>query len=73
MRITSKLADTLTNALMCGISANGGIRVDEDGNIVVTDKELRKVAKCARKTFYEILAPWEDLMGEEWEIEVGEE
>ena len=74
MRMTNKLAKTLMHSLACvAISANGGAKTDEDGNIIVTDEDLQTVAAYARKTFYEILTPWEELMGEKWEIEEGDE
>lgn len=74
MRMTNKLANTLMDTLACvAISANGGAKVDEDGNIIVTDEDLQNVAEYVRKTFHAILAPWEDLMGEEWEIEEGDD
>lgn len=74
MKMTNKLANTLMDSLACvAISANGGARVDEDGNIIVTNEDLQKVSKYAQKTFLEILTPWEELMGEEWEIEEDED
>lgn len=74
MRMTNKLAKTLMDSLACvAISANGGVKTDEDGNIIVTDEDLQTVAEYARKTFHEILTPWEELMGEEWEIEANED
>lgn len=74
MKMTNKLANTLMDTLVCvAISANGGAKVDEDGNIIVTDEDFQQVIKYARKTFDEILTPWEKLMGEDWEIEEGDD
>ena len=74
MKMTSKLANTLMDCLACvAISANGGVEVDKNGNPITTEEQMQKVSEYAQKTFVDILAPWEELMGEDWEIEEDED
>ena len=61
MRMTNKLANQLMDDLACvAISANG---------IPETKEEFDKVTEYARNTFVNLLTEWEELKGEEWEIE----
>ena len=61
MRMTNKLANQLMDDLACVIiSANG---------IPETKEEFDKVTEYARNTFVNLLTEWEELKGEEWEIE----
>lgn len=64
MRMTNKLANRLMEDFACvAISANG---------IPKTEKEFDKVTEYARNTFTNLLTKWEELKGEEWEIEEAE-
>lgn len=70
MKMTNKLANTLMDCLACvAISANGGVEVDKNGNPITPEEQLQKVFEYAKETFFDILTPWEELMGEKWEIE----
>lgn len=61
MRMTNKLANQLMDSFACvAISANG---------IPETQEEFDKVTEYARNTFVNLLTEWEELKGEEWEIE----
>lgn len=64
MVMTEKLANQLMDSLACvAISANG---------IPKTEEQFEKVSEYARNTFMSILGAWEELKGEEWEIEEAE-
>lgn len=70
MKMTFKCADKLITALACvAISANGGCPVDENGEPNMTEEQLEKVNEYAKRKFVEICEEWEELTGEEWEIE----
>lgn len=64
MKMTLKLANQLMDSLACvAISANG---------IPETEEQFDKVSEYARNTFMSIVGAWEELKGEEWEIEEAE-
>ena len=65
MIMTKKLADQLMETLMCvAISATGGV---DPNNI--DEKQMEYCGEYANTTFVELLEAWEELTGEEWEIE----
>ena len=65
MTMTKKLADQLVETLMCvAISATGGV---DPNNI--DEKQMEYANEYATTTFVELLEAWEELTGEEWEIE----
>lgn len=62
--MTDKLANSVMDSLMCiAISALGGY--PKNGLDIQTQKI---VAGYAQKKFCELLAEWEDIAEEEWEI-----
>ena len=65
MTMTKKLADQLMETLMCvAISATGGVNPEN-----IDQKQMEYANKYATTTFVELLEAWEELTGEEWEIE----
>jgi hypothetical protein len=65
MIMTKKLADQLIETLMCvAISATGGV---DPNNI--DEKQMEYCDGYAKTTFCELLGAWEELTGEEWDIE----
>ena len=64
MVMTQKLANQLMDSLACvAVSANG---------IPETEEQFERCSEYARNTFLSILGAWEELKGEEWEIEKAE-
>ena len=65
MIMTAKLANELMNLLACvAISATGGADPDN-----INEEQMQYVEEYAKNTFCELLEAWEDLTGEEWQIE----
>lgn len=65
MIMTKKLADQLFETLMCvAISATGSV---DPNNI--DQKQMEYCEEYAKTTFVDLLEAWEELTGEEWEIE----
>lgn len=74
MKMTNKLANDLMDCLACvAISANGGCPMDEHGEPCISEEQMEAVNTYAREAFCAILGQWEDLTGEEWEIEEADE
>lgn len=74
MKMTNKLANNLMDCLVCvAISANGGCPMDEHGKPCLSKEQMEVIDTYAQDTFCSILGRWEDLMGEEWEIEDPDE
>ena len=70
MKMTKALAEQLQDTLACiAISANGGCHIDENGEPFLEDDEIELIETYARHKFIKILNEWEDLKGEEWDIE----
>ena len=66
MRMTKKLADQLMETLMCvALSATGGINPNN-----LDTNQLDYCEGYATATFCDLLEAWEELTGEEWEIEM---
>lgn len=64
MIMTDKLANNLMDSLMCvAISALGGYPKD---GLDISTQEI--VNKYTQTKFCELLAEWEDIAEEEWEI-----
>ena len=65
MIMTKKLADQLMETLLCvALSATGGI---DPNNI--DEKQMEYCGEYANTTFVDLLEAWEELTGEEWNIE----
>ena len=65
MIMTKKLADQLMETLMCvAISATGGVNPDN-----IDKKQMEYCEEYAKTTFCDLLEAWEELTGEEWQIE----
>ena len=65
MIMTKKLADQLLETLMCvAISATGGV---DPNNL--DEKQMEYCEEYAKNAFCDLLGAWEELTGEEWQIE----
>ena len=65
MIMTNALAKQLMDTLACvALSATGGV---DPGNI--NQKQVEYAENYAKETFCDLLHAWEELTGEEWEIE----
>ena len=65
MIMTKKLSDQLLETLACvAISATGGVDPEN-----INQKQMEYAENYAKETFCELLEAWEELTGEEWQIE----